>query len=134
MAYLLYTRIQPPEVCNCMSKNQLGKEFIYQSFSISGPTQFFLNQSMHRATFVFKVQKAFDKLEFSRVNTSFYYDESNPVSKTKNVDKPEAVFLSEKYVSEDSAGYLIAADAFLSVKNGPGKASQFSRHASRSFF
>jgi len=96
-----------------VKKSQLGKEFIYQSFSISGPTQFFLNQSMHRVTFVFKVQKAFDKLEFSRVNTSFYYDESNPVSKTKNVDKPEAVFLSEKTAGEDSAGYLIQADGFF---------------------
>lgn len=96
-----------------IKKTQLGKEYIYQSFSISGPTQFFLNQSMHRVTFVFKVQKAFDKLEFSRVNTSFYYDEQNPVSKTKNVDKPEAVFLSEKTVGEDSAGYLVQADGFF---------------------
>lgn len=96
-----------------IKKSQLGKEYIYQSFSISGPTQFFLNQSMHRVTFVFKVQKAFDKLEFSRVNTSFYYDENNPVSKTKDVDKPEAVFLSEKTAGEDSAGYLIQADGFF---------------------
>lgn len=94
-------------------KAQLGKEYIYQSFSINGPTQFFLNQSMHRVTFVFKIQKSFDKFEFSRVNTSFWYDESNPVSKTKDVDKPEAVFLSEKAVAEDSAGYLIAADGFF---------------------
>ena len=31
-----------------VKKNQLGKEFIYQSFSINGPTALFLNQSMHR--------------------------------------------------------------------------------------
>lgn len=105
-----------------IKKSQLGKDYIYQSFSISGPTQFFLNQSMHRATFAFKVQKAYDKLEFSRINTSFYYDEKNPVSKTKDVDKPEAVFLSEKYVGEDSAGYLIAADGFfISEKMDPVK-------------
>ncbi|MEI9810786.1 MAG: hypothetical protein WDO16_24560 [Bacteroidota bacterium] len=64
-----------------VKKDQLGKEYIYQSFSISGPTALFLNQSMHRATIVFKVQKSFDKLEFSRVNTSFWYDPSNAVSK-----------------------------------------------------
>jgi Met-zincin/Domain of unknown function (DUF5117) len=96
-----------------VKKSQLGKEYIYQSFSISGPTQLFLNQSMHRTTFVFKVQKAFDKLEFTRVNTSFYYDNNNPVSKTKDVDKPEAVFLAEKTAGEDSAGYLIQADGFF---------------------
>ena len=105
-----------------VKKDQLGKEYIYQSFSINGPTSMFLHQSMHRATFAFKVQKAFDKLEFSRVNTNFYYDPNNPVSKTKDVDKPEAVFLVEKVVAEDSAGYLIAADAlFLSEKLDPVK-------------
>jgi hypothetical protein len=105
-----------------VKKDQLGKEYIYQSFSISGPTQFYLNQSMHRANFVFKIQKAYDKLEFAIQNTSFYYDPSNPVSKTKDVDKPEAVFLSEKFVAEDSTGYLIAADAFfISEKMDPVK-------------
>src|SRR6476620_10225132 len=60
-----------------IKKDQLGKEYIYQSFSLNGPTSLFLNQSMHRANFVFKVQKVFDKLEFSRINTSFYYDTAN---------------------------------------------------------
>jgi len=105
-----------------VKKSQLGKEYIYQSFSISGPTSLFLNQSMHRATLVFKIQKAFDKLEFSRVNTHFYYDPNNAVSKTANVDKPEAVFLAEKTVGEDADGYLISADGlFISEKLDPVK-------------
>ena len=98
-------------------KDQLGKEFIYQSFSISGPTTLFLNQSMHRTNLVFKITKAYDKLEFSIVNTSLYYDKNNPISKTANVDKPEAVFFSDKYSVEDSLGYLVSADGlFLSEK------------------
>ncbi|HUP12464.1 MAG TPA: zinc-dependent metalloprotease, partial [Niastella sp.] len=105
-----------------VKKNQLGKEYIYQSFSISGPNQLYLNQSMHRATLVFKIEKAFDKLEFSRVNTRFWYDKNNPVSKTATVDKPEAVFLVEKTVSEDADGYLINADGlFISEKLDPVK-------------
>ncbi len=105
-----------------VKKEQLGKEYIYQSFSISGPNQFFLNQSMHRANFIFKIQKAYDKLEFAIQNTSFYYDANNPVSKTKDVDRPEAVFLAEKVAAEDSTGYLIAADAFfISEKMDPVK-------------
>ncbi|MGI8598407.1 MAG: hypothetical protein ACR2KB_04040 [Chitinophagaceae bacterium] len=43
-----------------VKKDQLGKEYIYQSFSINGPTSLYLNQSMHRANFVFKIEKAFD--------------------------------------------------------------------------
>ena len=80
-----------------LRKDQLDKEFIYQSFSISGPTSLFLNQSMHRSNLVFQVKKAFDKLEFSMVNTDFYYDKNNPISKTANVDKPEAVFIQIRY-------------------------------------
>jgi hypothetical protein len=105
-----------------VKKDQLGKEYIYQSFSINGPTSLYLNQSMHRANFVFKVQKSFDKLEFVIVNNSFYYDPENPVSKTKNVDKPEAIFTSEKIAAEDSTGYLVNADPlFLSEKMDPVK-------------
>ncbi len=105
-----------------VKKKQLGKEYIYQSFSINGPNQLYLNQSMHRATLVFKVQKAFDKLEFARVNTRFWYDRNNPVSKTAEVDKPEAVFLVEKTVAEDADGYLISADGlFISEKLDPVK-------------
>ena len=105
-----------------VKKDQLGKEYIYQSFSLNGPTSMYLNQSMHRANFIFKVEKAFDKIEFTRVNTSFYYDPNNPVSKTKDVDKPEAVILVEKIAAEDSAGYLVNADGlFISEKLDPVK-------------
>ena len=103
-------------------KDQLGDDFIYQSFSLSGPTSLYLNQSMHRANAVFKVEKAFDKLEFHEVNTNLYYDKNNAVSKTAGIDVPEAVFLSEKYVAEDENGYLVSADGlFLSEKLDPIK-------------
>lgn len=115
--FTLYQDTTTGSVQLYVKKNQLGKDFIYQSFSISGPTQFFLNQSMHRYTLVFNIKKAFDKIEFSIANTSFYYDADNPVSKTKDVDKPEAVFYAEKLAAEDSTGYLISADGlFISEK------------------
>jgi hypothetical protein len=61
-------------------------------------------------------------LEFTRVNTAFYYDSTNAISKTKDVDKPEAVFASERIFGEDSSGYLIQADAlFLSERMDPIK-------------
>lgn len=103
-------------------KDQLDKEFIYQSFSISGPTTLFLNQSMHRNTAVYKIKRAFDKLEFSEVNTNFYYDQNNPVSKSANVDKPEAIFFNDKFSIEDDNGYLVSVDQlFLTEKMDPVK-------------
>ena len=104
--FTLYQDTATGSVQMYIRKDQLEKEFIYESFSISGPTTLFLNQSMHRANFVIKIKKAFDKLEFSIVNTNLFYDKNNPVSKTSEVDKPEAVFFSDKYSLEDSLGTL----------------------------
>ena len=100
-----------------IKKNQLNKEFIYQSYSMNGPTTLGLNQSMHRATNVFNIKKANDKIEFGLVNTNFYYDKNNAVSKTAGTDIAEAIFLAEKVVAKDSTGFLIAADGlFISEK------------------
>jgi hypothetical protein len=105
-----------------IKKNQLGKEYIYQSFSMGGPTNLFLHQNMIRVTWVFNIKKNFDKLEFSQVNTNFWYDANNAVSKAANVDVTEAVFYSTKIDAEDSLGFLIAGDAlFLSDKLDPIK-------------
>ncbi len=120
--FTLYQDTATGSVQLYIRKDQLEKEFIYESFSISGPTSLFLNQSMHRANLVFKIKKAYDKLEFSIVNTNLYYDKKNAVSKTAEVDKPEAVFFSDKFALEDSLGYLVNADAlFLSEKLDPVK-------------
>jgi hypothetical protein len=109
-----------------VKKDQLGKEFIYQSFSINGPVSLFLNQSMHRANFAFKMVKVWDKIEFHVVNTSFYYDKNNAISKTADVDKSEAVFYTDKFSVEDSAGYLITGDGlFLSEKMDQVKPPSF---------
>src|SRR6516162_7814665 len=98
-----------------IKKNQLGKEFIYQSFSMGGPPQLFLNQNMIRTTWIFRIRKAFDKIEFAQENTNFYYDSTNAISKAANVDVTEAIFYSDKVAGEDSLGYLISADGlFLS--------------------
>jgi len=106
-------------------KEQLGREFIYQSYALNGPTSLLLNQSIYRSNFILRFTRAFDRIEISRVNTSFYYDPSNPVSRTKDVDKPEAVLLSERIIGEDSAGFLIAGDGlFLSERLDPIKPPQ----------
>jgi hypothetical protein len=103
-------------------KDQLNKEFIYQSFSLSGPTSLYLNQSMHRSTLVFKMRKSYDKIEFTLVNTNFHYDPANAVSKSANADVPDAVFFTDKFSVEDSSGYLISVDQlFVSDKLDPVK-------------
>ncbi|PPL01404.1 zinc-dependent metalloprotease [Parapedobacter indicus] len=100
-----------------LEKEQLGKKFIYQSFSMGGPTALYLNQNMIRDTWLFSVRKNNDRIEFLRKNTSFYYNPDNPVSKAANADVADAVFYSEKIAASDSAGYLIPIDGlFISDK------------------
>ena len=106
-----------------VKKNQIDKEYIYQSFSLNGPTSLFLHRNILRTNLAFKVQKTFDKLEFARLNTNFYYDKNNAISKTDGVDVAEAVFLAERVTGEDENGYLINADGlFLAEKMDPVKA------------
>ncbi len=120
--FTLYQDTTTGSVQMYIKKDQLNEEFVYQSFSINGPTALNLNQSMHRANFVLKIVKAFDKIEFQEVNTDFYYDKNNPISKTSDVDKSETVVHSDKIVVEDSLGFLISADGlFLSEKLDPVK-------------
>jgi Met-zincin/Domain of unknown function (DUF5117) len=105
-----------------IKKDQLSKEFIYQSFSINGPTSLFLHQNMIRETMVFKMVRAFDKIEFHLVPTDFYYDKNNAISKAANVDKSDAVFYTDKFSVEDSLGYLVSGDGlFISEKLDPIK-------------
>ncbi|WP_316815133.1 zinc-dependent metalloprotease [Pedobacter nyackensis] len=105
-----------------VKKDQLGKDYIYQSFSMGGPTTLFLNQNMIRTTWLFYIQKSDDKIELLQKNTNFYYDKSNPVSKVANVDVSDAVFYSDKVAAQDSVGYLISVDGlFLGDKLDPVK-------------
>ncbi|SFB95257.1 protein of unknown function [Parapedobacter composti] len=100
-----------------LTKDQLDKDFIYQSFSMGGPTALYLNQNMIRDTWLFSIRKKNDRIEFLRKNTSFYYDPNNPVSKAANADVAEAIFHSEKIAAHDSSGYLIPVDGlFISNK------------------
>ena len=105
-----------------VKKDQLDKDYIYQSFSMGGPTTLFLNQNMIRSTVLFNVKKANDKIEFLEKNTNFFYDKSNPVSKAANVDVSDAVVFADKFSASDENGYLISVDGlFLSDKLDPVK-------------
>jgi hypothetical protein len=117
--FTLYQDTTSGSLLMYIKKNQVGKdrEFIYQSFSMGGPAGLFLNQNMIRETWIFNIQKRYNKLEFNRVNTNYYYDSSNAVSKSANVDVSDAVFYNDKIIAEDSSGYLLNIDElFLSDK------------------
>lgn len=120
--FVLYQDTVTGSVQLYITKKQLNKEFIYQSFSMGGPPELFLNQNMIRETWVFSIRNTFDKIQFIRENTNYYYDPANPISKAARADVSEAMFYSEKIVAEDEEGFLISADGlFISEKLDPVK-------------
>jgi hypothetical protein len=78
---------------------------------------------MLRETWVFTIKKSFNRLDFIRCNTNFYYDPSNAISRSANVDVSDAVFYADKIVAEDSLGYIRKRPdgLFLSEKLDPVK-------------
>ena len=100
-----------------IKKSQLGKKFIYQSLAENGPGSIGLGKGHERDNAVISFKKYYDRIEFQRLNTSYWYDKNNPVSKADDVNKPESIFFVEKIAAEDSSGYLVAADGlFISEK------------------
>lgn len=100
-----------------IKKSQLGKKFVYQSFAENGPGYIGLSKGNDRDNAVISFKKYYDRIEFQRLNTRFWYDKNNPVSKADGVNIPESIFFAEKIIAEDSLGYLIAADGlFISEK------------------
>jgi hypothetical protein len=96
--------------------DQISQEFIYQSFSMGGPPALFLNQNMLRQTWVFRIDKLFDKVHFTRVNTNFYFEPGKAISKAANADVSDARFYATKVIAKDSTGCLIEVDKlFLST-------------------
>jgi hypothetical protein len=99
--FTLYQDTATGSVQMYVRKDQLDKEFIYQSFSINGPVALFLNQSMHRQHLYSRSKKHLINLSSLIVNTGFFYDpKNNPVSKTQDVDKSEAIFYADKVRSK----------------------------------
>lgn len=100
-----------------ITNEQLKKDFIYQSFSMGGPPELFLNQNMIRETWIFSIVRNYDKIRFIRENTNFYFDSTNAISKAANVDVSESIFYSEKIIAENDQGFLIDADGLFISEN-----------------
>jgi hypothetical protein len=60
------TALYSEEQLNRNSFIRVSQSWAYNSF---------LNQSMHRANFIFSPRKSYDKIELAISNTNFYYDE-----------------------------------------------------------
>lgn len=108
-----------------IKKNQLNKDFIYFSQIADGIAPIGSFRGSYMGSSVFNIKKYFNRIEFIAPNTSFYFDEKNPISKSSDANISDAVVASGKVLADDDkeGAYLIDADGlflsetFTRVKN-----------------
>ncbi len=98
-----------------INEDQLNKPFIYFSYTENGPVPANQFRGQYRDNVVFQIKKYFDRIEFEVVNTNFYFNPENAISKASEANITPAVLLSEKIVLHENGKYLIKSDVlFLS--------------------
>ncbi len=93
-----------------ITKDQLDKDFIYFSqIADGGMDGGRLNRGSYKPAYVFRIIKHFNKIEFIKQNTSFYFDPNNALSKSKEANISHGVVASIKIEASDhkKGQYLI---------------------------
>ncbi|MDP3928836.1 MAG: zinc-dependent metalloprotease [Bacteroidota bacterium] len=94
-----------------VKKDQLNKDYIYFSYTVDGVVAAGHFRGSFRDNKVFTIKRHFDKIEFVVLNTNFYFDPNNPVSKAAKANISEAILSSQKIVAEDQKTGEILIDA-----------------------
>ena len=94
-----------------VKKDQLNKDYIYFSYTVDGVVAAGHFRGSFRDNKVFTIRRHFDKIELIVLNTNFYFDPNNPVSKAAKANISEAILSSQKIVAEDHKTGEILIDA-----------------------
>jgi hypothetical protein len=125
--FTLFRDTETGEVNMLINEDQLDKEFIYFAHIANGVLDAGYFKGAYGPSFIFTIERRFDKLEFVRKNTSYYFDPDNAISRAAEANISPAVLAVEKILSEDdeSGDILIKADklflseAFTQVSPSP---------------
>ena len=98
-----------------IEKDQVGREYVYFTQTVNGPTTAGHFRGSYRDNRVFSIRKHFNKIEFVSENTAFYFDKDHPLSRAANANVSNAILLAEEIVVEDDevGVYLIDGGFFL---------------------
>ncbi|MCF8254861.1 MAG: zinc-dependent metalloprotease [Bacteroidia bacterium] len=107
----LYQDSTSGNVMMLLHKDQLNKEYIYFSYTVDGVVAAGHFRGSFRDNKVFTIKRYFDKIEFTVMNTGYYFDPSNPISKASKANISDAILSSQKIVAEDAKKGEILIDA-----------------------
>ena len=102
-----------------VNANQLNTEFIHFAYTENGVIAAGLHRGQYRDSRIFKITKFYSNLEFSQINTNYYFNPNSPLSKSQEANRSDAPLGFEKIIAENkkTGDYLIDADElFLSEK------------------
>ncbi len=115
--FTLYRDTTDGSVFMEIKQSQLGKEYIYFGYTENGTVWAGHFKGNFRDNYIFAIERHYEKIEFHKRNTSFYFDPQNPLSRSANANIPNSIITAPKIEAKDSAGttFLIKADnIFLS--------------------
>ncbi|MEX0686595.1 MAG: zinc-dependent metalloprotease [Balneolales bacterium] len=93
-------------------EGQIDKEYIYFSQIADGVVDAGHFRGRFSENKVFRIRKYFDRIEFVAENTSFYFDDENPISRASSANISPSVMVSQKIKAhkKDKGVYLISSD------------------------
>jgi len=118
---------QDPETSDIylvIKKEQLNKEFIYFAHVIDGVVASRRNKGSYLDNGVFKIEKYFNTLRLSRINTSFTLNKDTALSKSSGANISDSVLssLPIKATNEEETSFLVnVTTLFLSEELTPIK-------------
>ena len=95
--------------------DQLNKDYIYGSQIADGVVSTAGFRGQYKDEKILNFKKFFNKIEISAVNSNFYFDENNPLSKSKDANISNSLISSIKikYFDKKKNAYLIDADGLF---------------------
>ncbi len=116
----LFTFFQDPEdgrIQMLIREDQLDRDFIYFSMARNSTPRTGHRKGTYRSSYIFRIDRHFDRLDFKRINTHYVYDPESPLARSAQSNINTPVIGTAKIVAEDEeAGTILieADDLFLS--------------------
>ncbi len=101
-----------------IKEGQLDQEYVHFAHTTEGVRDAGHFRGRYRQAKVFTLHKYFNRIELVAANTSYHFDEENPLSRASQANISHAVLLSTEIVAErKDREYLISADALFRTEN-----------------
>ncbi len=101
--FTLFQDNKTGEVLMLIKKEQLDKEFIYFANASNGAVEAGYFRGAYLDNGVLSLRRYFDRIEFVRENTAYYFDPANALSKAADANISKGIMAVEKILAEDES-------------------------------